>query len=208
MKKLIVFLVIGSLMPSVFASLDFNDGGNNIIDYVVIDSSVLIDNDNLQSSPENYTFVELVDGGQIDSVYTYGYSQLVISGGVVNAGILARGNSHIIMNGGTYMGEYSDRNIYDDALLEVFGGDFAHLWFASFGGEIKIYGYDFTVTEEAYGHGELLYTFNGTLANGEIVSDLKVTGLPEDISLIEVPEPATLGLLALGGVLLRRRRAA
>lgn len=208
MKKLIVLLIIGGFVPCAIANLMFNDNDNHIIDYVVSDYVTLIDNDNTQSSSENHTFVELVDSGQVSRIDTCGYGELVINGGIVNAGILARDNSHIVINAGIFP-NVSDRHSYNNALIEVYGGQLTGQYFSSEGGDIKVYGYDFTVTEEPYFNTlETLYTFNGTLANGDVVSDLSVRGLPEDISFIEVPEPATLAMLALGGVLIRRRKVA
>jgi len=206
MKKLIVLLVIGGLVPCAIANLILNDGGNYIIDYDVADYYTVIDYENLQSSPENHTFVELVDGGQIKLLETNGFSEVIINGGIIHSSILATNNSHIIINAGEFP-NVSDRHCYNNALIEVYGGQLTGQYFSSYGGDIKVYGYDFTIAEEPYGRpGEIRYTFNGTLANGDIVTDLKVIGLPENISF--VPEPATLAMLALGGVLIRRRRVA
>ena len=56
---------------------------------------------------------------------------------------------------------------------------------------------------------------NGTLAGApgnrgvlELTGQMWVAGDPSSISISSVPEPASLGLLALGGLVVRRRRTA
>jgi len=85
-------------------------------------------------------------------------------------------------------------------------------------GTIEIYGFDFAVDGQPFGYGELTSIFGGsyvsetrrhltgTLLSGELIdNDFYIGG---SASIVLTPEPATVLLLGLGGLALRKRRKA
>jgi hypothetical protein len=126
-------------------------------------------------------------------LYTYNSSQVTMSSGSVN-NLFVCHNSQVTISGGTIG--------YDLSLLQ--------------NAELIIYGSNFAIDENPVGFGEItsilggIYRdepsrlLTGTLANGDAFNNHFKIGDYASITL--VPEPATLLLLGLGAVVLRRKR--
>ena len=152
-----------------------------------------------------------VSGGSIVRLNASGSSQVTVSGGSISDYLHAFGSSQVTVSGGSM--DYL--KVFDSSQVTVSGG--------TIGGTMEIYstltvvGSDFSISgvpvplgtytrpgepDPAYG------TLSGTLAMGETFTNN--IEIHDDGKLILTPEPATLSLLALGGLLLivRRRRCA
>ncbi len=127
-----------------------------------------------------------ISGGHIGiEVDAYMNSQVTFSGGVLGYQLRANGHSHVIISGGQVGYE---------------------LW-ATQNSIMTISGTDFSIDSFSVGYGEITATsgiLTGTLASGEIINNNFY--IYQDASIVLVPEPATVLLLALGGLMLRKRR--
>ena len=141
-------------------------------------------------------------GGSIDGgVAAYGDSQVSISGGSIKHGssptwaLIAWHNSRVTVSGGLIDGivRVGKEGETTTSVMIFEGGDFAINGTPVGWGEYGTGGRDFV-------HG----TLTGTLANGDSLdSEFYIYG---DSRIVLTPEPATLSLLALGGLALVRRR--
>jgi hypothetical protein len=126
-------------------------------------------------------------GDQVSGVlWAYGSSQITISGGSIY-GLRADGSSTITMSGGTIGGNIMLNN---GALLTLNGSNF-------------------TIDGISIGFGEIVKkggfrTLTGILANGDRIHTTFQTA--DSAKVILIPEPCTIALLGLGGLLLRRRK--
>jgi len=110
---------------------------------------------------------------------------------------------------------------YEDSTINIYGGyiqNDLHLQDQSL---IKIFGYDFAVDGQAVGYGEFSSIFGGlysdepsrhltgTLLNGTFINGGAIDCdfyIGHDAKIILIPEPATVLLLGLGGLILKRRK--
>jgi len=122
-------------------------------------------------------------------------SQVTISGGSIGLALIASETSEVTISGGL-IGEEIWAGVHPthDSLITFLGSDFAINGISVGYGEFDTGGSDWV-------HG----TLTGTLANGDPLNNgFYIYG---DSSIVLVPEPATIGLLGLGSlVLLRKRR--
>ncbi|MGB2809719.1 MAG: PEP-CTERM sorting domain-containing protein [Sedimentisphaerales bacterium] len=168
-----------------------DDGGQYIIDSI-ISTKVMVD---FWHQPNPGTQVELISGGYLGQhLEIYGYGDVTISGGVIEGYLSAGGYSNVDILGGLF-----GDNLYSFTFLENAVGTF--------------FGTDFQINGSFVGHGmwtgEVLqdrFRLTGILANGTSI-DNYVSLLDEATTMVlAVPEPTTLLLLGLGGLVLRKRR--
>jgi len=148
-----------------------------------------------------------ISGGEIgEEVLCGGNSQVTISGGHIGIEINAYMNSQITFSGGT-IGYDLRANGYSHVIIS--GGQVAHELWATQNSIMTVYGSDFSIDGLNVGYGPITATsgiLTGALASGEMLNNNFY--IYENASIILVPEPATVFLLGLGCLALRRRRKA
>lgn len=147
-----------------------------------------------------------ISGGHIDNwINSYDSSQVNISGGSIDDCLNSYNSSQVNISGGRIGGFFSSGSSQVNISGGSIGGDL-ELWGQS---QIKIFGSDFAVDGLAVGYGELtsdvygMRHLTGTLLNGEPINNNFQIG--EDARIILIPEPASLALFVLGGLVLRKK---
>ena len=133
-----------------------------------------------EMSIQDYSRISIDTTTVYDIVNTWHNSSLDIFGGDMLDNVVARNNSSIDITGGNL---YGIIDCYDDAVITLYGSNFNFP-----------YG---TITNST---GIL----TGTLSNGDLIDNRFY--VHDNASIVLVPEPATLLLLGLGGILLRRAK--
>ena len=210
MKKIIIVtlamvLCVGTAEVS---ALILNDGGVHTVDWT-IDEPVWVED----SPTDDPTTLNLVDGGEISDwlsvfdysqinisggsigwvVETYEYSQATISGGSIVNSLYAFSESNVEISGGLIGDEL---NVRDNSLVEIYGSNFAVDSIPVGYGQITVG----TINEL----GMLTGTLTGILDSGELINN--AFNIDPDATIFLVPEPATLLLVGLGALCLRRRK--
>jgi hypothetical protein len=140
-----------------------------------------------------------ISGGSIHhSLIAYEYSQVSISGGSISEDLLASGNNQVSISGGSIGGGL---NVYAFSQANISGGSIGGGLYALNSSQITIYGSGFN-----YPYGTLTGRglLTGTLASGEIINNAFY--VYSNARIVLVPEPSTLSILALGGLVLCRFR--
>jgi hypothetical protein len=157
-----------------------------------------------------------INNGTVNDVWAGQNSHLHIYGGAITNGIECYYDSTVIINGGTIGANVESAG---DAIIEIHGGTIAGSLLSHGNGTIYLYGSDFRVGGHRLGSGDNLRDY-GTIDGSYLTGT--VTGILEDNSILNnqfnillndlnadiiiIPEPATLVLLGLGGLWLRKRR--
>lgn len=161
-----------------------DDGGTHTISFAVNDSVYI----------SNGSQVTLIEGGSVsgDVRIEYNAGSFSMSGGSVGQWLIALSSNPVMITGGS-IGEH----IALDS-SSSHGGQ---------AGDVYIYGSDFKINGDPVPYGAYHYntykTLTGILANGDPINCTVACAGANDIILI--PEPATLTLLVLGVVGLRRK---
>ncbi|MHC4239881.1 MAG: hypothetical protein ACYSUC_09035 [Planctomycetota bacterium] len=153
MRRQSIFLltiVLCVFAPNVMATVEFNDGGQHTIDYAISDLLVTVD----KATPDAGTMVDLVDGGSLFDLMSYGQSIVNISGGTVEQYLRIYENSTATISGGsvtlviTYNtsrvavsgGFITDNlDVQDDSTVTVDGATIDNMY-ASGDSDVTIYG--------------------------------------------------------------------
>jgi hypothetical protein len=141
-----------------------------------------------------------ISGGGLASVNVSGEATLNISGGFVDWNIDVADFSILTMTGGGI----GNLHVYDTAVVNLHGGHISSGTISAgrpgdFGGVINFYGYDLATTDL---DGRV--RIHGFYHDGSPCDINVEEGLSGRVNLI--PEPATIWLLGLGGLVLRTRK--
>lgn len=182
----------------------------NILDYGVIDPGLLGVYDTSKVNVLSTT-------AKVAMLNAFSESTINITNGTV--GLNCWGSSKTIVSGGLIKrGEYGREVIpvFESSKLEIHGGSFINDFALSEYATLKIYGSDFAVNGIPYS-GEIYSLLGGLWDNepvrrltgmldngGAIDNDFYIGGSFAKIVLI--PEPCTLLLLGLGGMMLRNKK--
>ena len=161
----------------------FNDGDTHTIDYTI--------NDYVNISGAD-TLVTLANGGWVKRIHVeLNGASFSMTGGYIEDTLGALSSSPVFITGGI---------IGNRIAMDSYGSEGAD-------GDVYIYGSDFKINGQTtpYGVYHESGRISGTLANGDLLDcDFGCHGT-NDLVLMPVPEPATLLLLGMGGLLMRKR---
>lgn len=156
-----------------------------------------------------------ISGGSMDLLWAAGNSYIEISSGSINFDLQAINKSRVYISGGSIGTEVF---VYENSQVQISGGSIGGALIPNNWSILTIQGSDFTVDGQPFGYGELMSIYGGTwqlestrhltgtLVSGEMIDNYFFIGY--DASIVLVPEPAMILLLALGGLaVIRRRRA-
>lgn len=133
----------------------------------------------------------IFSGGTTSNCFLNDNSKIIFSGGINQGGSSVNGNSEIIFSGGLVGNSHSVSN---SSRMIFMGTDFAingvSVGFGTFGTDGR---------DRISGH------LTGTLANGDLLDTTIIISDNASMILV-VPEPTTLLLFGMGGLLMRKRK--
>lgn len=224
----VLVVMLGLIVPNGFGSIYLQGGGTYNINSTV---NEVVEVDLIASNSP--TTVNIVDGGLIKvHAYTYNNSRLNLIGGTIENHLFAKGSSYIDVKSGI-IGDclYCE----DNSNVRVMGGtlrggiyleEAGRLYWA--GGtivgrpimvtnqsELTISGFNFAINGIPVNYGQIISlsgaiadepfrTLTGTLTNGELINNEFKIG--DNAKIVLIPEPCTLLMLGVGGMLIRCRK--
>lgn len=207
MKKLVIMClatlaVLAVTTASVEAVVFIDDG----IPHTFSDNTYELENVWLDYNTANTpgTHVDVVDGGTVDSLYAFNNSTVTMTGGTITNVLGTYGDGTVTLLGGILNGPLDAR---ENGAIYLNGTGFTVNGTALVNGD-KLSDFVSLIENGDYDH----YTgiIAGTLANGTVLNNaffIFNTGAHAGTANIYVvPEPATMCLLALGGLISRRKR--
>ena len=157
------------------------------------------------------SYINIWDGTLENDLWFYDQSQINIYGGEIKTHISAYGSSQVSITGGEFGENYNGDSILsrDESQITLSGGVLGlDTTFDTWeNGKIIIQGLNFSLDYGIYKHSDFPSGghLTGIFANGDpIDNDFSIEN--NATIVLSVPEPATLLLLGLGAVMLRRKR--
>jgi hypothetical protein len=203
------FLIAFVCTLTSYAQVEYNLGEHHI--FSDIDDDIWIENIGGISNPVE---VSLHNGSIYGNVTIFEGSPYVSSFKMLGGEILG----HLVTENGTtaeiFDGAIAQRvGAFMQSKINIYGGDISYEIYANTGAEIHLWGTNFN-----YAYGEIndnTGTLTGTLKNGDMINcsfekyidpwETDPSFVPK-IILHPIPEPATLLLVGIGAVLLKRKR--
>ena len=149
--------------------------------------------------------VNVSGGGVYDYLNAYDSSTVNVSGGEVGNQLNASATSTVNMTGGTV----HNLDASATSTVDISGGLVSNLY-AYNTSTVTLHGYDFRATggltldgDNVLGTGVLTGRWYGP---DETIWAITISGNAAGATILAIPEPATLSLLALGGLAMMRRR--
>ena len=200
-------IYVDYVTPDVGTYVQIAQGGSVLNAYAFTDGEISLSGGEVRanfSTSQNAT--ALISAGVIGSSLTpTGNSSVTMTGGTVGNDLLASYNARVFMWGGSVSGAFHaghNSPTWDTALITLYGTDFAvNGQTVTAGGYASDYASQGT---DPWGNPCLTGTLTGTLANGQQVDNAMY--IFDAANIVFAPEPATVALLALGGLLTLRRR--
>jgi hypothetical protein len=202
---MVMMLTVICLGTSEVKALILNDGGVHTIDYQ-LDDNVWVED----SLSDEFTTLNLVDGGIIrDWINVFDYSQFNMSGGSIEFELFTWDNSQAYISSGSIA---YDLNVFHSSNVSIYGGTIGDEVLARDFSEITIYGSGFMVDGIPVDYGPITMgtinelgmltgTLTGILQSGDPLDN--VFYIQPDAAIFLLPEPATMLLVGLGGLILR-----
>lgn len=213
MKKLIVMittLTVLAFSPVAMAvTVYLDDGESHTIDTGY--GTVYLDYD-MALPPDPGTHVHLVSGGSVAAIDAFNNATVTMSGGSISFDLVAHDNATITLSGGsvseTIVALINSTIYLDGTDFEVtdLAGKTTSL---SYGDVLSDFG---TLAVDHLGHDYYIGNITGTLADGFSTLNntfyISNSGDPAGTAnIVIIPEPCTLLLLGLGGLVLCKRKA-
>lgn len=222
-------LINNSMYQKDFVRLDYNvikspgthleliEGG--IIDnvYAYHNSSIVVNGGSIGWRINLYDkSTATINDGLLGGVWSGYESSLQISGGTITTDLESMGNAAVSIYGGVIKG---DVEAWYDCTTKIYGGTIGDQLEVFGNGKIYLYGSGFSVGGRYLNSGDSLRDYGtsigyaltgiirGKLQDGsDLNSAFYISGLNTNCDIIVIPEPTTLLLLSLGGLLLRRKK--
>ncbi len=217
------------------SSVTVNGGSINDWLYIKDNGIATVNNGSVNKLAATGDCTVTVNGGIINSIFTYNTSTTIISNGLISNNIQTQNSSEVTISGGTvnnYIHAYNNSTItisggvtnnniisHDSGIIDIMGGTI-NSSFQAYDGTIYLYGNNFSVNSTALSFGDDLRDY-GTLGSSGLWLSGPITGILQDGSVLDtyfsvwtdsdaqiiiIPEPATILLLTLGGLALRKKR--
>lgn len=226
MKRMAVLLTVFCALvicPATLADFAWNDGLTHFIDDPLIYQTLITLDDGVDNDPG--THAEMVDNGIAKIVNLYNNASFTASGGIAQM-LFSYDNSNILIEGGEVFYTFAQGNsqvnvtggqcggfsAYENSVVYLHGHDFV----LEADGKITSLSYGDRISDFTDDQGLLSGTLSdGTRLGGFITRDgIFHDAMPFEIyreqqghtaDIIIVPEPCSLALIALGGLILRKR---
>lgn len=146
-----------------------------------------------------------ISGGSIYDFYTLDNSTATMTGGMVQGTLAAGFNSIITMSGGSF----GKTMAYYNGIINLVGTDFkVDGTPLSYGDKLSNFATFYPIIPDGQGYYTNCYsgTITGRLADGSYLNNTFIIDATGTANIYVVPEPATLLLLGLGGLVLRKHR--
>lgn len=187
-----------------FGIYQFNDGETHelILEY---DDYVFVD----MARPGMGTTVILMPSGAVTGGDLVGYedSRIELAGGSVSGSLIGQDRSQITLYSGLVDGPLEARGY---SIVNLYGGTIGGSIVVMDSAELILHGIHFEMNGQELDFGELDLSGDGgtitVIFQDDTTADYSISASGTPSIFLVIPEPATLGLMTLGVVLLRKRR--